>query len=370
MRLTGTVIGAGVHYISNIKIVGSNDMPERKFVGLGIQHKATQELIAYDRANNPSGTNEETFVPRWLEELARASNGMDMTLILLEFPPFDPAMLEDDLLQQTVNVSADAVLGTAIRRLQPYFRQNGQARQNGWVLDGIDLRYQYRFEQGRLQMVNKELRKSLHKDVNLNGLAPWDMSLQRLRNFYRYLTGMSDDRGHLDTFATDYCAAAGNVNNAVKREIFAQAAANCRTVYGSMDEGVKYAVVEHFVAEAKALKETATTDLATNQQDPTYTDLMGATPEEDFNTAMLCYAVAQHITNVGLLGYILSPEANLRNVVVVIGQDHIMSIRRFFKDFKAIVSATVWPKEADLAEKVTTVNGSFRTTVDTNINLT
>jgi signal transduction histidine kinase len=41
------------------------------------------------------------------------------------------------------------------------------------------------------------------------------------------------------------------------------------------------------------------------------------------------YAVAQHLVNLGLVGYFFSSALDAKNIVVVIGKDHITSVKTF-----------------------------------------
>ncbi len=363
MRLSGTVVGAGVHAFTGMTIVGGAAI-QRTAIFFGIQHLSRPVMHDLEKANAPSGTDGKAFVPRWLEELANASGGgVGMTGIFVEMPPFSPEILETPEVAQIIGRAADPILSYTMTRLLPYFRQGGAARTKGWVLDGIDLRYQLTYTGGHLVKYGNDYRRSLHKNLP-DDLAQQAIDLQVLRRAYQYLTGMSDDATRLQGLVTWYLAAAGHRDDDVKRGIFAQAAASCRTVYAGMDEGVKLSVVEHFVAEGERAAAKAATDLVANKKDTDYAVMYTTTPEAEYTQAVLAYAVAQHLVNVYMLGYVLTADADLRNVVIVIGQDHVMSLRRFFEEYRAVVRATTWPRAQDIAQKITLVEGTLQTTVD------
>jgi hypothetical protein len=384
--LNGTVVGAAVHHFKGVRILGQMEFPERHVLCFGLQHVLKASYLYLDQENPNTGVGGLSYVPKWLEELARTSGQTAMTAILLEFPPLSPEVLELDAVLETINLQADPILAHTIKRLHPLFKAGGLARQNGWVLDGIDLRYRYVYQDGKLVKGSDDYRHNVHKDLP-DDMPQCAFDPQALRRFFTYLTGMSNDKSRFDTFVNFFCSAAQNQQRQMKESIFAQAAAQCRSIYTELDEGVKLSIIEHLVSEATAAVKKATEDYNENSKpiehaqygQLQYADLYGKTPETEYTEAVLKYAVGEQMVNLAMLGYIFTPAEALRNVVVVIGHDHVKVVRRFFETYRSIVTcASVWPKKDQVDSKVgggritvqrtgkeaSVEEGVYRTTID------
>lgn len=359
LKLTGTLLGGALHAFEGISVIGGNAPAQRNAYCFGIQHLATELLLAHDKG----GGGTDVYLPKWLEALARTAGTTSVTAILLEIPPLSPEFIDDPKLEKTVEVTADTILGGCLRRLLPLFGTGSPARKADWILDGVDLRYRYEYSKGQLVPAGRDLRWSVHKNLR-DDLAKWTLDLHALRKAYTYLIGMSDDAKRLDDFVVAYCTAAGNVENDVKRKIFAQAAAHCRSVFDGVDEGVKLSVVEFMVEEAKLRMAADQLEYATNvvpkvypEYGPNaiaYEDLNGVTPAHEFSESIIKYAVAQHLVDLYILGHFFCVDAALKNVVVVVGHEHILTVRKFMTKYRSVVrTQTTWPADSDVSTKIT-----------------
>jgi hypothetical protein len=276
---------------------------------------------------------EGTFVPAWLEALARSASSVGKTTILLEVPPFDPAFLELDEVDSTIAEDMDAILNNSLRRLRPLFKAGTVARQCGWVLDGCDLRYRYVHDGTHFVAGDAGLRHSIHKDLDgFDDLGNWEPAGGVVNAYYAYLTGLSDDRTGFDVLVAQLIAAVGNRNGPRRQSVFSQGAAYCRTLYADIPADVRRAACAFFAAKVPAAAELVRKD---NEE---------CFMNEPVTKGVVKYGIAEQLMNLALIGYILSDGAEMHNIVVVAGDDHLKVMREFLEDMRhsAFVASTCW----------------------------
>jgi len=309
ITLSGEVIGARVRFFSLIR------PREKNILCLGLYHIMYRNYLTLNRGGG--GAN---YVPKWLEKLAQSSTGD--TLILLEIPPLTPETIELDEIDQTIPFVVDAIIAHSIKRLRPYFKKDGVARKKRWILDGCDLRYRYQVEEGRLVRNEMGYRsQTLHKDLP-DGLPNWKPQGPALTNYYNYLTGLSDNKGAYDHFVNEVITAGRNTHKNAKKAIFAQAASRCRPVYKLIPDELKRSIISTLGWKLYDAANKAEAGL----RDP---ELRGAT--ESVAQAVIQYGVGEQLMNLYLLGNILQPDDDFRNVVIVAGDAHIDVIIDFLK---------------------------------------
>lgn len=343
MKLFGKVIGARVHFFRGVRlksVVSSPqapvtitvESPGKDVLCFGLEHlKATTYI---DIANGQT-QSDGTYLPNWLEALAKGAPNHGKTLILLEFPPIPPEILEMKAIEDTIAEQMDAILNHSLRRLRPLFVRGGVARESGWVLDGCDLRYRYELADQQLMKGDAGLRHSLHRDLS-DELGDWEPPPPVVKAYYEYLTGLSDDQNAYDGFVGAVQSAAGGATARSRRGIFTQGAAYCRSIFAGIPEAVRRKLINFLAAKVPG----------TAQQ--TRIDNVQLYMDESVAKAVIQYGLGEQLMNLLLFGYILSPEADYTNVVIVAGDDHIKALRSFLEqlDCKPLIAGELWSGDA------------------------
>ncbi len=328
MKLVGNVIGARVHFFKGVRLksrlTGANaplgitvESPGKNVLCFGLQH-LNAALYKGIAANPQQGGG--TYVPHWLESLAKKSGTLSKTVILLEYPPLTPETLELKDIESSIPEAMDAILNHSLKRLRPLFQEGGAARTSGWVLDGTDLRYRFECQDGALvRQQQNEYRQSLHRDLP-DDLGTWVPNVQSIAAYYEYLTGLSDNQDAYNQFVGQVIVAGANTNPPAKRAIFSQAAAVCRTLYSTVPAEVRQAVIDFLGPKIQEVADTVTRDnkdLAMN---------------ESVAKGVIQYGIGEHLMNLAIIGYVLANDDAFSNVVVVAGDDHIKVLKAFLED--------------------------------------